>query len=83
MYNLQQKVEKVGTVEEIKHLINPLAPKAFLTYPDLFYKAALELNYTEQYVCRHISKVTVSDVIYKSGMFLKKGSEFTEIFNHK
>jgi len=83
MYKLKQEVETVREVEEIPHLLKPETPKAFLTYPDLFYQTSLYLNYTENFICRTISKVVVSDVFYKSAMFLKKGSEFTEIFNHK
>lgn len=81
--SLSQKVLKITTVEEISHLLNANKPMAFLTYSDLFYPTALALNYTEIFICSHISKVQVSPVLYKSGMFLKKGSEYTEILNHK
>lgn len=80
---LKQKVITVSTADEISHLLDPKIPRAFLTYADLLYPTALELNYTEDFICTQLSQIPVSPVLYKSAMFFKKGSEYTEIFNHK
>lgn len=81
--NLKQKVLKISNVEEVSHLLDPKKPMAFLTYSDLFYPTALELNYTETFICSRLSFVQVSPVLYKSALFLKKGSEYAEILNIK
>jgi hypothetical protein len=80
---LKQEVLTVDTKTEISHLLEPDNPKAFLSYQDLFYQTALNLGYTDRFLCNTISKVKVSDFHYKSAMFLKKGSQYKEIFNHK
>ncbi|XP_035702686.1 uncharacterized protein LOC118434063 [Folsomia candida] len=83
LWGLKQEVLRVETEAEISHLLEAQKPKAFLSYQDLFYQTAISLGYSEQFVCNVLSKVQVSDFRYKNAMFLKKGSEYTEILNHK
>lgn len=81
LYDLRQAVIKVNTENEITHLLHQT--RAFLSYPDLFYKTAEKQNYTEEFICSTLYSFPAGNMPYQSSMAVKKGSQFREIFSVK
>lgn len=90
MYHLVQRVMTVSTVDEIPHLFTGstgIAPqvrsakKAFLSHADMFYKTAELYNYSDIFLCDHISTFHAGSYLTKNGMMVKMGSQFREVLN--
>jgi len=82
-YKLAQDVETINTTDEITHLLHEKDYKAFITYPDALYSVAVKQNYTLQFICKNIHHIRLPNIPKHSGMYMKKGSVFTETLNHK
>ncbi|CAL8122384.1 unnamed protein product [Orchesella dallaii] len=80
-FNLPQTIITTDTQNEITHIIN--AKNAFLSYPDMFYQTAAEQNYSENFLCSTVNKLPAQNIPYKSSMYVKKGSQYREIFGEK
>ncbi|XP_035716761.1 uncharacterized protein LOC118439499 [Folsomia candida] len=77
-------VELVESASQISHLFQPAHRTATIAYFDYFYAEATLQNYSTDFICRNIRRVTISPnskPIYSS-FIAKKSSEFTEYFNY-
>lgn len=87
---MEQKVEIVSTAEEVSQLFHlqgndvGTSRKAILSFADLFHQVAGDSNYSQLFLCEHISSVKLpwTEHLTISAMLVKKGSHFREILNY-
>lgn len=57
-------------------------PVALISVYDQFYQIAGKANYSHDFLCRSVSKVSVAGHVVKGGMILRQDSPFGKYFNY-